>query len=145
MFIDNGGADRPSQSAFSVPSHTRSPSGEGILRAVLQTLVASAPSVEDSEYLRGRVAADRYARICALDEIALLASASHPDRGPGGQACKREITHTAVALQKMARRLEATDVTGDGEAAVGYRDGIRRAHNLVLAQLSSLTSRGPDW
>ncbi|TQK29027.1 hypothetical protein [Arthrobacter sp. SLBN-53] len=115
----------------------RTNAGEELL-AVIAMITAAVPEHDDPEYRRGHASATRYARICALDEIARSASGLHLDGV--GAARRRERAMVRSALSRILDRLSAAG-DGAGDVGAGYRSGIAQACTVIETVLADVEPR----
>lgn len=107
------------------------------LPAVIAMIAAAVPEHDDPEYRRGHASATRYARICALDEIARSATGLHLH---GVGAARRERAMVRSALARILDRLSVA-VNRAGDVGPGYRSGIAQARRVIETVLADVESR----
>ncbi|CDQ45139.1 hypothetical protein SAMN04488581_0597 [Mycolicibacterium neoaurum] len=100
-------------------------------------IAATVPEYDDPEYRRGHAAATRYARICALDEMARSASGLHRH---GIGATRRERAMVRSALARILDRLSVA-VNRAKDVGPGYHCGIAQACAVIENVLADVESR----
>ncbi|MEH3130498.1 MAG: hypothetical protein PGN27_11145 [Mycolicibacterium neoaurum] len=107
------------------------------LPAVIAMITATVCEHDDPEYRRGHASATRYARICALDEMARSAPGLHLH---GVGAARRERAMIRSALARILDRLSVA-MNRAGDVGPGYRSGIAQAHRVIETVLADVESR----
>ncbi|MGE2725197.1 hypothetical protein [Mycolicibacterium pulveris] len=115
------------------------------LDALEEALAAAydAPTGERTAmYHKGYTAALRFARICILDQMAIIAMDFTNASGNGERWTVRHRTRTLAALRTISQRLsEALRSQPNDDVAAGYRDGIRVALELTTEQERAVQQR----
>lgn len=84
---------------------------------------------------KGYTAALRFARLCVLDQMAVIAMDFTNASRNGERWSQRLRARTLAALRKISQRLsEALRAESHDDVAAGYRDGIRVALELTREQ-----------
>lgn len=117
---------------------------KNVLAQLLDGLTDSPPPDRCACHAKGYSAAIRFARICVLDEIALVSGSFEKSVPPGSIRRDHGSVRTRAALRAINARISREFPRADAQEAAGYRSGIAYARGLIaeLERRLSLDSMG---
>lgn len=118
-----------------LPGEAATPADRTELDALEEALAKAGGALtgeRSAAYRKGYTAATRFARICVLDQMAVIAMDFTNASRNGERWSQRHLTRTLAALRTISQRLaEALRAEPRDDVAAGYRDGIQVALELT--------------